>query len=43
VTRGRGKRQAVSVLRPGSHFDFRRGRLAATSAEPFEWPFSFDA
>lgn len=40
VTRGRAKRQAVTLFRPGTHFDYRRGRLETTSAKPFEWPFS---
>lgn len=40
VNRGRARRQSVTLLRPGSHFDLRRGRLQTTSAAPFEWPFS---
>jgi len=40
VTRGRAKRQGVTLFRPGTHFDFRRKRLETISTTPFEWPFS---
>jgi L-ascorbate metabolism protein UlaG (beta-lactamase superfamily) len=40
VARGRQLNQRVDLLRPGVHFDFRRGHLVPTSVAPFVWPFS---
>jgi hypothetical protein len=35
----RRRAQKVALLRPGSHFDWRGGRLVARAAAPFVWPF----
>jgi L-ascorbate metabolism protein UlaG (beta-lactamase superfamily) len=39
VERGRVVKQRVDLLRPGSGFDWKRGRLRVSSAAPFGWPF----
>lgn len=39
VAQGRTRGQVVELLRPGSHFVWRGGRLEVTSSEPFRWLF----